>query len=107
MHVVLTPKIQACTAGFVNLWRLILSQGKGGCYPRSTLSLRQPAPCPSSPPNVRIAATSLDGRRARIADAIAGGRVGPWGHTSTENAAPARGICLPARQYLTLGRAIT
>src|SRR5262245_42881208 len=64
---------------FCQLMKTNIVTRQRGMLPWSTLALRQPAPYPSSPPNTRIAATSLDGRWTRIADAIASGRGGPRG----------------------------
>jgi hypothetical protein len=52
----------------------------------TSLSPMPPAPCLSFRPNSRIDSASLDDSRPLIATAAAGGSVGQWVHTQTENA---------------------
>ena len=59
---------------------------QAGASPRSSPPLRRPVPSLSLRPNSRSDAPSPRSTPTRTAEAVWGGRGGPWGHTQTTSA---------------------
>ena len=78
--------------GFCQLVEADIVTRQIGTLPRSSLSLRQPALCPSSRPNSQIGSSFLGDTPTRTANAVAVGSVGQWDRMRRETVAHGREI---------------